>query len=55
MKKIIEEHGGALSLTDAAVFDGNTHAGAMAEIRLPRTLRNRTRTGKNTASGGKGE
>lgn len=55
VKKIIEEHGGALSLTDAAVFDGNTHAGAMAEIRLPRTLRNRTRTGKNTASGGKGE
>jgi two-component system nitrogen regulation sensor histidine kinase NtrY len=39
VKKIIEEHGGTLVLTDAQVFDGNTHAGAMAEIRLPRTAR----------------
>jgi two-component system nitrogen regulation sensor histidine kinase NtrY len=35
VKKIIEEHGGALTLTDAPVFDGSTHRGAMAEIRLP--------------------
>jgi two-component system, NtrC family, nitrogen regulation sensor histidine kinase NtrY len=39
VKKIIEEHGGTLSLLDAAVFDGNAHAGAMAEIRLPRLVR----------------
>jgi two-component system nitrogen regulation sensor histidine kinase NtrY len=35
VKKIIEEHGGTLVLTDAPVFDGNNHFGAMAEIRLP--------------------
>ncbi len=41
VKKIIEEHGGTLILTDAPVFDGNDHAGAMAEIRLPRATRAR--------------
>ena len=41
VKKIIEEHGGTLILTDAPVFAGNTHAGAMAEIRLPRATRAR--------------
>ncbi|TMV13645.1 sensor histidine kinase NtrY-like [Arenibacterium halophilum] len=35
VKKIIEEHGGTLSLVDAPVFDGHTHAGAMAVIRFP--------------------
>ena len=35
VKKIIEEHGGTLRLRDAPVFDGGTHAGALAEIRLP--------------------
>ena len=35
VKKIIEEHGGQLALLDAPVFDNNSHAGAMAEIRLP--------------------
>ncbi len=35
VKKIIEEHGGTLALRDAPVFAGCTHAGAMAEIRLP--------------------
>ena len=35
VKKIIEEHGGSLALEDAPVFDGATHAGAMAVIRLP--------------------
>ncbi|MBC2835498.1 sensor histidine kinase NtrY-like [Paragemmobacter straminiformis] len=39
VKKIIEEHGGTLALLDAPVFEGNDHAGAMAEIRLPRTQR----------------
>ena len=37
VRKIIEEHGGALSLEDAAVFDGNSHAGAIAVITLPVT------------------
>ncbi|MFN0116149.1 MAG: ATP-binding protein [Paracoccaceae bacterium] len=36
VKKIIEEHGGTLTLNDAAVFDGAAHRGAEAEIRLPR-------------------
>lgn len=36
VKKIIEEHGGTLVLRDAPVFEGGSHAGAMAEIRLPR-------------------
>lgn len=35
VKKIIEEHGGSLSLQDAPVFDGQSHFGAMAVIRLP--------------------
>jgi len=35
VKKIIEEHGGSLGLEDAPLFDGDTHAGAMAVIRLP--------------------
>ncbi|MHC0052849.1 sensor histidine kinase NtrY-like [Actibacterium sp. D379-3] len=35
VKKIIEEHGGALALIDAPIFDGNNHHGAQAEIRLP--------------------
>jgi two-component system nitrogen regulation sensor histidine kinase NtrY len=43
VKKIIEEHGGTLALLDAPVFEGNSHKGAMAEIRLPRALRSRSR------------
>jgi two-component system, NtrC family, nitrogen regulation sensor histidine kinase NtrY len=39
VKKIIEEHGGTLALLDAPVFEGNAHAGALAEIRLPRSQR----------------
>ncbi|MCB2129240.1 MAG: PAS domain-containing sensor histidine kinase [Rhodobacteraceae bacterium] len=35
VKKIIEEHGGAFTLTDAAPFEDGAHRGAMAEIRLP--------------------
>ncbi|MBB3994509.1 two-component system nitrogen regulation sensor histidine kinase NtrY [Sulfitobacter undariae] len=35
VKKIIEEHGGSLILSDAPVFEGQTHFGAMAEITLP--------------------
>jgi two-component system, NtrC family, nitrogen regulation sensor histidine kinase NtrY len=43
VKKIIEEHGGTLALLDAPVFEGNDHPGAMAEIRLPRAPKVRTR------------
>ncbi|MEO0668094.1 MAG: PAS domain-containing sensor histidine kinase [Pseudomonadota bacterium] len=35
VKKIIEEHGGTLTLEDAAPFEGQTHFGAMAVITLP--------------------
>ncbi|MBM1631993.1 PAS domain-containing sensor histidine kinase [Sulfitobacter mediterraneus] len=35
VKKIIEEHGGTLTLENAPVFDGQTHFGAMAVISLP--------------------
>ena len=52
VKKIIEEHGGTLSLSDAPAFDGNTHVGAQAEIRLPRVARRRM--GRNMASTGPG-
>ncbi|CUH53555.1 sensor histidine kinase NtrY-like [Shimia marina] len=37
VKKIIEEHGGQLSLLDAPVFENNAHFGAMAQMRLPLT------------------
>ena len=47
VKKIIEEHGGTLALLDAPVFEGNAHAGAMAEIRLPRLAKRRM--GRNIA------
>ena len=43
VKKIIEEHGGTLALLDAPVFEGNDRPGAMAEIRLPRAVKVRTR------------
>ncbi len=36
VRKIIEEHGGTLALTDAQPFGDDDHAGACAEIRLPR-------------------
>ncbi len=56
VKKIIEEHGGTLSLTDAEIFDGNFHAGAMAEICLPRRSRaGHGETENNAGQGGKGE
>ncbi|MDA8747512.1 PAS domain-containing sensor histidine kinase [Litoreibacter sp.] len=45
VKKIIEEHGGSLTLTDAAPFDATAHQGAKAVIVLPRlsaTTRNKT-------------
>ncbi|MEM9576823.1 MAG: PAS domain-containing sensor histidine kinase [Pseudomonadota bacterium] len=35
VKKIIEEHGGTLTLEDAPLFEGQSHFGAMAVITLP--------------------
>ena len=35
VKKIIEEHGGSLTLSEAPVFKGQNHFGAMAHITLP--------------------
>jgi two-component system nitrogen regulation sensor histidine kinase NtrY len=35
VKKIIEEHGGVLTLTDAPDFHGDGHCGAAAIIQLP--------------------
>jgi two-component system nitrogen regulation sensor histidine kinase NtrY len=35
VKKIIEEHGGTLVLTDAEPLDDTTHRGARAEVTLP--------------------
>ncbi|WP_435260038.1 ATP-binding protein [Thioclava sp. FR2] len=52
VKKIIEEHGGQLFLLDAPVFEGNAHAGAMAEIRLPRLVRKRARNVTAAGQGG---
>ncbi|OYU39324.1 MAG: PAS domain-containing sensor histidine kinase [Pseudorhodobacter sp. PARRP1] len=53
VKKIIEEHGGTLTLEDAPVFENNAHAGAMAVIRLPRAPRKRAP--RNTGQTGQGE
>ncbi len=50
VKKIIEEHGGTLTLLDAPIFEGNTHAGAMAEIVLPRIQRKATRKPEGQAA-----
>ncbi|WP_045390615.1 PAS domain-containing sensor histidine kinase [Falsirhodobacter sp. alg1] len=47
VKKIVEEHGGTLALTDAPVFEGMSHAGALAEIRLPRSHRKGKKDGEN--------
>ena len=35
VKKIIEEHGGTLTLEDAPPFEDGAHPGAMAKVRLP--------------------
>ena len=42
VKKIIEEHGGTLVLTDAAPLDGSGQIGARAEITLPIEAANET-------------
>lgn len=53
VKKIIEEHGGTLTLEDAPVFENNAHGGAMAVIHLPRAPRKRGL--RNTSQTGQGE
>ena len=42
VKKIIEEHGGSLTLDNAPVFEGQDHYGAMAVITLPVTPAQKT-------------
>jgi two-component system nitrogen regulation sensor histidine kinase NtrY len=46
VKKIIEEHGGSLILTDAAAFQPGAHLGAMATITLPRSPQTGPQTGR---------
>jgi two-component system nitrogen regulation sensor histidine kinase NtrY len=54
VKKIIEDHGGTLTLTDADRFEGSAHRGAMAEIRLPRLRAGgRTITERTAAAAGR--
>ncbi len=43
VKKIIEEHGGSLTLADAELFGGTDRPGACAEIRLPLVAASATR------------
>ncbi|TMV80316.1 HAMP domain-containing protein, partial [Thioclava sp. BHET1] len=50
VKKIIEEHGGSFSLNDAPLFEGATHHGAQAEIRLPLGPRSAARMGRDRNS-----
>ena len=54
VKKIIEEHGGTLTLGDAGIFEGSAHRGALAEIRLPRarTGRGQKERAADAAGGG---
>ncbi len=53
VKKIIEEHGGTLTLEDAPVFEGQSHFGAMAVIRLPASSVSGTQTSnQNIAEAG---
>ncbi|MFE3835745.1 ATP-binding protein [Pseudogemmobacter sonorensis] len=54
VKKIIEEHGGTLSLVDAPLFETEAggRPGAMAEIRLPPLARRRM--GRNMGAAGSG-
>lgn len=49
VKKIIEEHGGTLTLADAPAFAPGAHRGALAEIRLPRARAASARTIKERA------
>ncbi|MFV0490511.1 MAG: ATP-binding protein [Pseudorhodobacter sp.] len=51
VKKIIEEHGGVLTLLDAEPFEPDAHSGAMAEIRLPRLARSSRNRGRQTGPG----
>ena len=50
VRKIIEEHGGSLTLSDAPVFEGNDHAGAQATVFLPRATKSIQSTEKKEKS-----
>ena len=48
VKKIIEEHGGTLTLDDAPLFDGAPQQGAMAVIKLPLAVNAETTMSQKT-------
>ena len=48
VKKIIEEHGGTLVLTDAEPLDGSGQTGARAEINLPLVAKTEQTTEKTS-------
>ncbi len=52
VRKIIEEHGGTLTLDDAPPFDGSGRHGAAAEIRLPRARAGRGQKERAAAAAG---
>ena len=52
VKKIIEEHGGTLILTDADPFEEGARRGAVAEIRLPRAKTGRGQKEKAAEAAG---
>ena len=52
VKKIVEEHGGTLTLGDAPMFEGSARRGAAAEIRLPRARIGRGQKDKAAATAG---
>ena len=51
VKKIIEEHGGTLTLTEAPPFATGARPGAMAEIRLPRQFQKKMKNGQQATVG----
>ena len=55
VKKIIEEHGGTLTLGDAPPFSETARIGAQAEIRLPRDSARASRRSRQSAVGGQGD
>ncbi|MCU9846876.1 PAS domain-containing sensor histidine kinase [Defluviimonas sp. WL0024] len=55
VKKIIEEHGGTLTLSDADPFQDGARRGALAEIRLPRARSGRTQKEKAMEAAGGGQ
>ncbi|HEX6959459.1 MAG TPA: PAS domain-containing sensor histidine kinase [Ferrovibrio sp.] len=55
VKKIIEEHGGTITLTDAAAFDPALKNGTLARIRLPSAPGAAAESGREAVQEGKAE